>query len=212
MEWQSISNPIYFLEIPDPLWDSIFWPVNFHKSTHCFVVFATSCSSCHVTIKMSFFNFFSHSLVVETCTVCALHCICSYSYVKDSSVSKPASLAMSKYKLSQLILGICKYHRHLEKKMLCLYLPVNIIAILWGREKVRRTEKSQGQAESFGFTKWRVHILQIQVIDMHCTCQGTKKPAWIRHHFSSYVCKFLTNMDDGSTRINGDQLFPNYEC
>jgi len=23
---------------------------------------------------------------------------------------------MSKYKLSQLILGICKYHRHLEKK------------------------------------------------------------------------------------------------
>jgi len=42
--------------------------------------------------------------------------ICSYSYVKDSSVSKPASLAMSKYKLSQLILGICKYHRHLEKK------------------------------------------------------------------------------------------------
>ena len=74
LKWcDSLSTPIHFLQIPAPFWDNIFWPITLHQSTHCFVVFATSCSSGHVTIKVSFFHFFSHNVDVETYTVFALH-------------------------------------------------------------------------------------------------------------------------------------------
>ena len=101
MVWQSFHSHSFSANSSSFLGQHIL--TNYLTSKHTLF-----CGLCNQLLKLScnykgvFLSFFLPQCGCGDIYSVCFTCICSYSYVKDSSGSKPASLAMSKHKLSQL--------------------------------------------------------------------------------------------------------------